>query len=61
MATVDLGNIDTDLLTAQRASLRFVLDEHHYHGDVVQEHLEGINNLLDHIYDQLVPLETGGE
>lgn len=55
---MDLSRINVELFRQQRESLRFVIDEGHYRGDVIQEHLEGLESLLDELYDELLPPEA---
>lgn len=50
---VTIKNIDMDLLDEQRATLREFLESN------PNDHLEGINNLLDHIADSMFEAMTG--
>ena len=55
---VDIVNIDIKLFTKQRESLNELI----LTGKItpeIKEHLEGLQNLLDNIYDQLVPDNLG--
>lgn len=54
---VDLTRVNLELFTAQRRSLNQVLDDAAITTPEQSEHLQGLQILLDHIYDELVPVE----
>lgn len=57
---MDLSRINVELLRQQRESLGRVINDQHYQGSVVQEHLLGLESLLDELYDELLPPELDG-
>lgn len=55
---VRLGNVDLKLFNLQRGTLRRMIEDMVADGrDSDALELTGLENLLDHIYDQLVPPE----
>lgn len=54
---VEIDKIDLELLKRQRDSLNEVINDAAVTTPTQSEHLQGLQNLLDHIYDQLVPID----
>lgn len=53
---VDLTPLDLDLFQEQRCTLRSLIEDERLDKETIH-HLQGIESLLDHIYDELVPVD----